>query len=229
MLDVVIATGNAHKVEEVRAVLEPALGGRVRLRGLAELGAFAEPSETGATFEENSALKALAYATTTGLHCLADDSGLEVDALAGRPGVISSHYCTEGRETGLSRGDRDRLNNERVLRELAGVPPARRGARFVCVVTLARPPRGVEPARVLAASRGTFEGRIGEPPRVPAGGGGFGYDPLFLVEAAPYSLGVTSSELIASEKNRLSHRGAALRGIMRAVNTLATVGAGGGL
>lgn len=218
MVEVVIATGNAHKVEEVRAVLEPVLRGRVRLRGLGEVGAFAEPAETGATFEANSALKALAYAAATGLHCLADDSGLEVDALGGRPGVISSHYCTDGRETGLTRSERDRLNNERVLREMVGV--AERGARFVCVVTLAAPPRGGEEARVLASARGTFEGRIGEPPRVPAGGDGFGYDPLFLVAAEPYAWGVTSAELSAAEKNRLSHRGAALRGIVPAVEAV---------
>lgn len=220
MLDVVIATGNAHKVAEVRAVLEPVLRGRVRLRGLAEFGEIREPAETGATFEANSAIKALAYAAATGLHCLADDSGLEVDALGGRPGVISSHYCTDGRETGLTRSERDRLNNERVLRELEGVPGAARGARFVCVVTLAGPPKGGSVALVLASSRGAFEGRIGEPPRVPSGVEGFGYDPLFLVAAEPYGLGVTSAELSAAEKNRLSHRGAALRGIVGAVEDL---------
>lgn len=220
MLDVVIATGNSHKVEEVRAVLLPRLGARVRLLGLREVGEFPEPPETGATFEENSAIKALAYAGATGLHCLADDSGLEVDALGGRPGVISSHYCTDGKETGLARAERDRLNNERLLRELRGVPAERRGARFVCVVTLAAPASGAEPVRAIAASRGAFEGRIGEPPRVPSGAGGFGYDPLFMVAAAPFAFGVTSSELSAEAKNALSHRGAALRGIACAIEAL---------
>lgn len=220
MLDVVIATGNAHKVDEVRAVLRPMLGAGVRLLGLRDVGEFAEPAETGATFEENSAIKALAYAVATGRHCLADDSGLEVDALGGRPGVISSHYCTDGRETGLGRAERDRLNNEKLLRELRGVSAERRGSRFVCVVTLAAPASGGNPARVLASSRGTFEGRIGEPPRVPSGTGGFGYDPLFMVGAEPFACGVTSSELSAEEKHALSHRGAALKGIVRAVEAL---------
>lgn len=220
MLDVVIATGNAHKVDEVRAVLLPRLRAGVRLLGLREVGEFSEPQETGATFEENSAIKAVAYAGATGLHCLADDSGLEVDALGGKPGVISSHYCTDGRETGLTRLERDRQNNERLLRELRGVSAERRGARFVCVVTLAAPASGGDPARVLGASRGTFEGRIGEPPRVPSGAGGFGYDPLFMVAAEPFACGVTSSELSAAAKNALSHRGAALRGIVRAIEAL---------
>ncbi|MBY0308043.1 MAG: hypothetical protein K2Q09_04800, partial [Phycisphaerales bacterium] len=124
--EIVLATGNPHKVEEMRAVFA-ALGLSVPLIGLADLPGypFPEPRErgVGATFEQNATIKALGYAETTGRWCLADDSGLEVDALQGRPGVISSHYCTDGREVGMSRAERDAANNERVLRELAGVPP----------------------------------------------------------------------------------------------------------
>jgi non-canonical purine NTP pyrophosphatase (RdgB/HAM1 family) len=135
---IVIATGNPHKVEELRAML--ALPG-VGFVGLGDLpGAFAEPAETGSTFLANATIKALSYAAQTGLPCLADDSGLEVDALGGAPGVISSHYSTNGVETGLSRAERDGANNARLLRELAGVPPEQRTARFVCQMVLAAPP-----------------------------------------------------------------------------------------
>ncbi|MBL9001764.1 MAG: non-canonical purine NTP pyrophosphatase [Phycisphaerae bacterium] len=199
---IIIATGNPHKVSEVRAILGD-LGIAARIIGLADAGGpFAEPAEIGATFETNARIKALEYARQTGGLCLVDDSGLEIDALGGRPGVISSHYCSDGREEGLPREERDRLNNARVLRELSGVPPAARSARFVCEVCLA------EPGRVLARARGFFDGRIGVPPGVPRGAAGFGYDPIFLV-APGYN--TTSAELPTEEKNRLSHRGAALR------------------
>lgn len=195
---IVLATGNAHKVEELRAILGPAVP-HVRLLGLRDLpGPFAEPAETGSTFEANAAIKARAYAAATGMECLADDSGIEIDALSGKPGVISSHYCTDGADTGMTREARDRANNARVLRELEGVAPERRGARFVCVIALARP--GEDAVRHF---RGTFEGRIGLPPRVPAGVHGFGYDPLFLVAPA---FARTGAELDPAEKNRLSHR-----------------------
>lgn len=204
--DIVLATGNAHKVEEMSAILA-GLGYRGKLLRLDEVGGpFAEPVEHGSTFEANATIKALGYAGCTGRICLADDSGLEVDALGGRPGVISSHYCTDGVEQGMTRAERDRRNNERVLRELEGVDEARRGARFVCVMVLAGP------SGVLATCRGSFEGRIGVRPMVPRGEGGFGYDPLFLV--APGYL-KTSAELSAGEKNRLSHRGRAAEAVMR--------------
>ncbi len=210
---IVLATGNAHKVEEMRAILAP-LG--IPLLGLNDLraqgeGPFPEPAETGGTFEANASIKALAYARATGRLCLADDSGLEIDALAGRPGVISSHYATDGRETGLSRADRDAANNARVLRELEGVPPRDRAARFVCVMLLA------SPDGELARARGTFEGRIGVPGPaqeggVPRGDNGFGYDPLFLVGP---EFRRTSAELSSEEKNALSHRGHAARAMAR--------------
>src|SRR5437016_12136863 len=123
---IVIATGNPHKVEELRAIFGAAGLPILGLRDLHGHSRFTEPHEHGSTFEENATIKALSYAQQTGRVCLADDSGLEVDALAGRPGVISSHYSTGGAETGLSRPERDLANNERLLRELQGVPPERR-------------------------------------------------------------------------------------------------------
>lgn len=207
--ELVIATGNPHKVRELREIFA-AVG--LEVRSLADLeaggeGPFIEPTESGATFEQNATIKAVAYARQCGRMCLADDSGLEVDALGGAPGVISSHYCTDGREAGMDRAERDRRNNERLLRELAGVPPARRAARFVCVMVAA------EARRPVAMTRGTFEGRIGLPGPAEAGGvprgdNGFGYDPLVLV--APEFVR-TSAELPPEEKNAMSHRGKAAR------------------
>lgn len=199
MVEIVLATANPHKVEEMRAIFA-ALTPGVELIGLdqAACGAIPEPAEVGTTFEENSAIKAIAYAKATGRLCLADDSGLEIDALGGRPGVISSHYCTDGREAGMPRAERDAANNTRVLREMEGVASADRAARFVCTMTLSS-----AQGKILGQTRGTFEGRIGIPPRVPSGEAGFGYDPLFLV--AP-DFQRTGSELSAAEKNLLSHR-----------------------
>lgn len=215
-MKIVIATGNPHKVEEMREIFrDPALGlveFGVEFVGLGEVegGPFPEPRETGVTFEQNATIKALTYASATGMWCLADDSGLEIDALDGRPGVISSHYCTDGREEGMGRAERDARNNERVLREMAGVAREKRTARFVCVMCLARP------AETLVRVRGTFEGRIGMPAGdadgseggVPRGEHGFGYDPIFLLPAPDAR---TSAELSADDKNARSHRGAAAR------------------
>ena len=199
---IVLATANPHKVAELRAIFASVVD--VHILGLADLpgGAarFTEPAETGATFEANARIKALSYAEQTGHTCLADDSGLEIDALGGpppRPGVISSHYSTDGRETNITRAQRDAANNARVLSELEGVPPERRSARFVCQICLALD------GRILHESRGTFEGRIGVPPAVPRGDNGFGYDPLFFVGP---DFVRTSAEIPSDEKNRLSHR-----------------------
>jgi non-canonical purine NTP pyrophosphatase (RdgB/HAM1 family) len=137
-LRIVLATGNPHKVEELRAILSHVAG--VEVVGLGDVGVVTqEPEETGADFDENCAIKACSYAQQMGALCLADDSGLEVDALDGRPGVISSHYATDGKETGVSRAERDAANNARVLREMEGVEEAKRSARFVCVMKLAVP------------------------------------------------------------------------------------------
>jgi XTP/dITP diphosphohydrolase len=223
-MDLVLATSNPHKLEEMNAIFGVLLPGKVRFIGLKEAAAgraLVEPAETGSTFEENATIKAVSYAQQTGRVCLADDSGLEIDALQGRPGVISSHYCTDGREAGMSRAERDGANNERVLREMAGVPWEERGARFVCVMVVAEPaaePGAGRGGRVLHRVRGTFEGRIGyaagDPAnadprrRVPRGERGFGYDPLILV---PPGYEQTSAELAPDEKNARSHRGAAAR------------------
>jgi len=202
----VLATSNPHKIDELRDLLSPL---PLRVIGLADAHpgtTLREPEETGQTFEANATIKALSYAAQTGLPCLADDSGLEIDALDGRPGVISSHYCTKGREVGMSRAQRDRENNERVMREITGVPDDKRGANFVCVMALALPPRAgsLEKNRSpILRVRGTFLGRIGQPGSVPRGENGFGYDPLFLV--AP-EFARTGAELSSQEKNRLSHR-----------------------
>lgn len=202
MEEIIIATGNPHKVEELRAIFK-AHG--IPVAGLADLGTgFPEPDEHGKTFEDNARIKALTYAGLTDRVCLADDSGLEVDALGGAPGVFSSHFATDGVDTGLSRAQRDRANNERLLRDLKGVPPEQRTARFVCIMCLAAPGSpGAEP-RILATSRGTIEGRIGLPGEVPRGANGFGYDPLFVLDD-----GRTSAELTPEEKNARSHRAAA--------------------
>jgi XTP/dITP diphosphohydrolase len=188
-----VATGNPHKVEEIAAVLGP-LG--FRLAGLDSLGrSLPEPEEDGATFEANARIKAVAYARMTGRRCLADDSGLEVDALDGAPGVRSARFAG----VGSTRAERDAANNALLLDRLRGVPPERRHARFVCAMCVADPD-----GTIVAESRGTFPGVILEAPR---GANGFGYDPLlFLPEE-----GRSSAELASDEKNARSHRGHAAR------------------
>ena len=175
---IVIATGNPHKIDEIRAVLSP-IG--VDVVGLSDLpGPFEEPAEGKDSFIENATLKAVSYARQTGRVCLADDSGLEVDALGGAPGVISSHYATDGEETGASREERDRANNQRLLRELKGVAPEQRSARFVCTMVLAAPPPtlgggGFQPPQ-LTTSATKYDGRFtqrrgGKLPHWDLGGG----------------------------------------------------------
>ena len=197
---VVLATANTGKQREFQALLAP-LGYDVRLQS--ELGVVA-PEETGDTFEANALLKARHAARCTGLPALADDSGLEVDALGGRPGVRSARYAGEGAS--------DAANNARLLAELSGVPPGRRGARYRCVLAFVR--CADDPAPLCVA--GVWEGRIGAAAR---GSGGFGYDPLFI----PAGLSCTAAELAPEEKNRFSHRGQALRAL--AAQLGATAGA----
>jgi XTP/dITP diphosphohydrolase len=222
MPTIVLATGNPHKVEELRAIFASIGRAGLEVMGLNDIPgdeAFREPEEVGATCEANARIKAVSYAEQiargtrggglgAGVLCLADDSGIEIDSLklndgTPRPGVISSHYSTDGRETGATRAERDAANNARVLREMQIVPEERRGARFVCCMCLVD-----MDGRLQHETRGTMEGRIGEPPRVPSGEDGFGYDPLFLV-APEYAR--TGAELSSEEKNRLSHRGVAAR------------------
>ena len=187
---VVVATGNRHKVEEIRGAL--AFTGW-EFVAAADLGGWPEPEETGDTFLENARIKAHAALETYGMPALADDSGLEVDALDGEPGVHSRYYA------GPCATDAE--NNSRLLLALGDTPAVRREARFRSVIVLLGPDGG----EVVA--EGTCEGRIGTEPR---GQSGFGYDPLFLPDAVP---GRTMAELEMAEKNAISHRGAALRAL----------------
>jgi XTP/dITP diphosphohydrolase len=201
-MDVLFATSNEHKVSEVRAILEP-LGFSVRSLGDVPV-VPEEPVEDGVTFEDNARLKARHYARALGLTCIAEDSGLEVDALGGAPGVYSARYSGEGGP----RAQRDQTNNEKLLRELAGVPPERRQARFVCVASVAD-----AAGRILAEARGTYEGIIAPEAR---GSGGFGYDPLLFLPDRD----CTSAELSPEEKHARSHRGQAFRELARALAAL---------
>ena len=185
---VVVATGNRHKVEEIRAAL--AFTGW-EFVAATDLGEWPEPDETGDTFEENARIKAYAARELYGLPALADDSGLEVDALDGEPGVQSRYYA------GPCATDDE--NNARLLLALGDTPRVRREARFRSVIVLVRQD-GTE-----VVAEGACEGHIGTEPR---GEHGFGYDPLFWPDAVP---GRTMAELPMAEKNAISHRGAALR------------------
>ena len=184
---------NRHKVAEARAALE----GLVELLSCSDLGGLTEVAETGRTLEANAALKAEGYSAQTGLPCLADDSGLEVDALDGAPGVDSALYAG-------THGDHA-ANNAKLLAALAPYPaPEQRTARFRTVLALAVPGRGT---RLFL---GTLEGRV---LAAPQGSGGFGYDPLFVPDGQGRSL----AELSLAEKNALSHRGRALEAFRRAI------------
>jgi XTP/dITP diphosphohydrolase len=198
---ILFATGNPHKLREVSQMLS-ALG--VRVIGLEEVKTgVIEPEETGATFQDNAQLKALHYAAATGLTTLADDSGLEVDALGGEPGVVSARYAGVAGPRDLV----DSANNAKLVQRIRAVPPEKRTARFVCVMALA------EPGRVLAVTRGAVEGMIVTEPR---GDNGFGYDPHFHLP----QLGLTSAQLPPERKNALSHRGTAVRAMLREIERL---------
>ncbi|HUU60491.1 MAG TPA: RdgB/HAM1 family non-canonical purine NTP pyrophosphatase [Phycisphaerae bacterium] len=191
----VLATSNAGKVREIRRALQEL---PLRILGLAELGQIDEPAETGGTFADNARLKASYYARAAGTWALAEDSGLEVDALGGAPGVYSARYAAGDCAPDAPRQTIDQANNAKVLRALAGVPDERRTGRFVCCMVLA------DPQRILLEAGGSVEGQI---TRAPRGDNGFGYDPLFYVP----ELGCTTAELSTEQKNRISHRGKAVR------------------
>ncbi len=193
-MKLVLASGNRGKQREFQALLAPA-GFDLLLQ--TQLGVDSVP-ETGETFEDNALIKARHAAGATSLAALADDSGLEVDALGGRPGVRSARYAGE------HASDED--NNTLLLRELAGVPLEKRTARYRCVLALTR--RSDDPAPLIAS--GSWEGRIG---LAPAGEGGFGYDPLFIPEGHDG----TAAQLTAAAKNNLSHRAKALAALLRAL------------
>jgi len=186
---VVLATRNEGKIAELRALLKDY---GLNVLGLGDFPGLGEIEETGTTFLENARLKAVAVAEATGLPALADDSGLEVDALDGAPGVYSARYSPEGT---------DEANWKKLLRELDGVPEEKRTARFRCVM-VAHAPSGAE-----ITAEGAWEGRISA---APEGDGGFGYDPVFFDP----ELGRTAATLSREDKNARSHRGKALTALL---------------
>jgi XTP/dITP diphosphohydrolase len=185
MHDLLVATTNLHKLEEYRAIFSDL---PYRLLSLRDIWLDMDVEETGTTFAENAELKARSYAQASGLLTLADDSGLEIDALGGAPGVYSARFA--GKDT--SYEERFRL----ILERLKGLPTEQRGARFRCVIAIA------EPSGATRLVEGVIEGVIADAPR---GERGFGYDPIFLVP----EIGMTTAELTAEDKNRISHRGRA--------------------
>lgn len=193
---VVLASGNRGKLRELSALLAP-LG--LELISQSSLG-LETPPETGQTFAENAVLKARYAATAARLPALADDSGIEVDALGGAPGIYSARYAGE-RAT-------DAENLSKLLHDMRDVPPERRTARYQCVIAFVP---DAEATPLLA--RGTWEGTLLNHPR---GLGGFGYDPLFQ----PRGFDRTAAELDPEEKNTLSHRGQALRILLEQLRTL---------
>ena len=187
---IILATRNAHKATEIQQML----GSDIQVKTLADYPNIPDVIEDGETFEANAAKKAVEIAARLGVSVLADDSGLEVDALGGRPGVHSARY-----------GGADLPHEEKVqllLKELSGVPDEKRSARFVCVMAYATTDGKVQ------TRRGTIEGRINH---APVGDNGFGYDPIFFVPEK----GCTTAQLTPEEKNGISHRGRALRKILR--------------
>jgi XTP/dITP diphosphohydrolase len=192
----VVATRSEHKLRELRDLLH--LDG-LDLVSLDELGVPGEPVEDGLTFETNAKIKARFAARATGLPALADDSGLEVDALAGQPGVRTRRYA------GPNATDAD--NNAKLLWELAGQPASARGGQYVCVLALAVPDHASPGGLRIVTRRGTTRGRIATELR---GGGGFGYDPLFE-PARERPGGRTFGQYAAADKDAISHRGRAAR------------------
>jgi len=190
----VLATRNRGKLREIMKLLD---GTGLELVTVDEVAPEARLDEDGVTFEENALAKARQAAAATGLPAIADDSGLEVDALGGAPGVYSARYAGEPSD--------DERNNAKLLEALRDVPAPGRTARFRCVAAFVDARRGIEIAR-----SGACEGEILTAPR---GDGGFGYDPLFLLPR----LGRTMAELPLPEKNQLSHRAAAFRALAAAL------------
>jgi XTP/dITP diphosphohydrolase len=187
MTRVLLATGNAHKVAEIQQILGDAWHVEAQDPGV---------EETGDTFEENALIKARALAAATGELAVADDSGIEIDALGGAPGVRSARWTHEG----------DWI--PRVLRDLDAVPASGRGCRYVCAAAAAWPPGSGPAGRDDVVVRGTVEGTV---PDVPRGDGGFGYDPVMVPVEGD---GRTFAEMTDAEKHALSHRGRAFRALL---------------
>ena len=191
MPEILLATGNRKKAAEMQEILAAAdPNHRVHWRLLSEFSGWPEAVEDGRTFLENATKKAKHYSRWSGLWTIADDSGLEVDALNGEPGVYSARYAGEP--------SNDANNNALLIDRLKGVPAERRTARFRCAVVL------TDGERVLASAEGTVEGHIVDTPR---GDNGFGYDPHFWVDA----FGMTTAQMPSQQKHAISHRGQALR------------------
>lgn len=194
-----VATNNPGKLREYRHLLRDL---PLEITGLREEEIDFEPEETGSTFEENAILKARAFAQRSGLPTLADDSGLEIDALDGAPGVTSARYG------GTQRGE-DTQRYNLVLQQLEGVPWAERTARFRCVIAIAAP------AGLMETAEGKVEGVIALEPR---GEHGFGYDPIFFIP----DFDCTLAQLAPDTKNRISHRARAARAALPIIQRLVT-------
>ena len=195
-LTIVVASRNPGKIREIRAILR---GEPVRLISLNDLPDAPEVEETGATFAENAVKKATEIADATGLWAIADDSGLEVDALDGRPGIYSARYAG-ARAT-------DQRNIDKLLREMDGIPASKRGAQFHAAVAPAAP------GRLLGVVEGIVRGRITTEPK---GRRGFGYDPVFFIR----SQGGTAAQLPRAVKNTISHRARALAKLVKLIHKL---------
>lgn len=219
MIEAVLASRNKKKIGEMRTLLSEVFGEGIRVLSLDDIGFEGDIVEDGCSFEENSVIKASSVAKL-GYIGIADDSGITVDALGGAPGIYSARYSEGDPDTGE---DRDTQNNNKLLRELEGVPDSDRGAAFVSTVACVIPDKYTvkdvsHPAMCAITPeiearcdgmkvfvvRGEFKGFINHSP---AGCGGFGYDPLFFLP----EYGMTSAEISAEEKNRISHRGKAVR------------------
>jgi XTP/dITP diphosphohydrolase len=204
-LRLLVATRSRHKLEELRALLHLP---EVELVSLDDLGIADEAVENAKTFRGNAIIKARFYAGLAGIPTLADDSGVEVDALGGGPGVYTRRYA------GPNATDDD--NNAKLLRELGDLPSPRRGARYVCVLAYLDPSETAPGEQPWVVTRsGTFRGRIAHGLR---GEGGFGYDPLFEPATEPPG-GRTVGQMTAEEKNRVSHRARAARAMARHLKT----------
>jgi len=189
----IVATRNRGKVREIREALK---GLGIRIYALSDFNGVAEIEEDGKSFTENALKKARFYSKVFGKLTLADDSGLEVECLKGMPGIYSARYAGERAS--------NRENNQKLLKEMEGIPLSKRGARFKCVMAL------VSPDGKEAMTEGSCRGRIGMRER---GRRGFGYDPLFILP----KYGKTMAQLPLKEKNRISHRGKALRRLRKTI------------
>jgi non-canonical purine NTP pyrophosphatase (RdgB/HAM1 family) len=191
-VELLIASTNPGKIREFREML--GAGDAVKYTDLRALGNYPVVEETGRTFLANACLKASGYARMSKFWCLADDSGLAVDALEGKPGVFSARWAAMH-----SAGEGDAANNALLLKQLAEKPDKTRTARFICSLALSDPD-----GKILLTASGTVQGQVLTEPQ---GENGFGYDPLFFIDA----LGKTTAQLTPDEKHKISHRGNALR------------------